>query len=265
MNPTLDQRVIDRALAEDRAAASAEYLADWRSDIEGVFTKEALDAAVIAGRRELPPRSGVAYTAFVDPSGGASDSMTLGIAHVEDGVAILDLLRERRPPFAPSDVVSDFAADIKRYCVSAAYGDRYGAEWVRESFVKAGIAYRHSEKSKSDLYGELIPLVNSMGVELLDSPRLLAQLESLERRTARGGRSSIDHPASLHDDLGNAACGALVLCRTEPVAEFSWTGVPLPGGKAARAEREAATLQPSGVLDQFGASIGPGDIFGRFV
>jgi hypothetical protein len=38
MNPTLDARVIERALAEDRAIASAEYLAEWRSDIEGVFT-----------------------------------------------------------------------------------------------------------------------------------------------------------------------------------------------------------------------------------
>jgi hypothetical protein len=53
MNPTLSQAAIDRALAEDRAAASSEYLADWRSDIEGVFTLEALGAAVIPDRHEL--------------------------------------------------------------------------------------------------------------------------------------------------------------------------------------------------------------------
>jgi hypothetical protein len=30
------------------------------------------------------------------------------------------------------------------------------------------------------------------------------------RRTSRGGRDSIDHPAGGHDDLANAFCGALL-------------------------------------------------------
>jgi hypothetical protein len=46
---------------------------------------------------------------------------------------------------------------------------------------------------------------------LLDHPRLVAQLCALERRTARGGRDSIDHPPGAHDDVANAAAGALVL------------------------------------------------------
>jgi hypothetical protein len=53
--------------------------------------------------------------------------------------------------------------------------------------------------------------LNSKRVELLDHPRLLAQLGTLERRTARGGKDSIDHQPGAHDDLANAACGALVL------------------------------------------------------
>jgi len=48
-----------------------------------------------------PPVAGVGYVAFVDPSGGSSDSFTLGIAHAEerDGrlVAVLDAIRERLP------------------------------------------------------------------------------------------------------------------------------------------------------------------------
>jgi hypothetical protein len=48
-------------------------------------------------------------------------------------------------------------------------------------------------------------------VDLLDNARLIAQLVQLERRTARGGRDSIDHPAGGHDDLANAAAGAVVL------------------------------------------------------
>jgi hypothetical protein len=54
-------------------------------------------------------------------------------------------------------------------------------------------------------------LMNSRRVELLDLPQLSAQLGGLERRTARGGKDSIDHAPGAHDDLINAAAGALVL------------------------------------------------------
>ena len=39
----------------------------------------------------------------------------------------------------------------------------------------------------------------------------LAQLCGLERRTARGGRDSIDHAPGGHDDLANAVAGAAAL------------------------------------------------------
>jgi hypothetical protein len=58
------------------------------------------EAAVVPGRYELPPVSGVSYVAFCDPSGGSSDSFTLSIAHGDkNGRGILDVIRERRPPF----------------------------------------------------------------------------------------------------------------------------------------------------------------------
>jgi hypothetical protein len=36
------------------------------------------------------------------------------------------------------------------------------------------------------------------------------QLVGLERRTARGGKDSIDHCPGAHDDVANAAAGAIV-------------------------------------------------------
>ncbi len=51
--------------------------------------------------------------------------------------------------------------------------------------------------------------MNSARIELLDNPRLIAQLCSLERRTSRGGKDSIDHGPGGHDDVINAAAGAL--------------------------------------------------------
>ena len=47
-------------------------------------------------------------------------------------------------------------------------------------------------------------------------PRLAAQLCSLERRTARGGKDSIDHPPGGHDDLANAVAGVAAILTQQP-------------------------------------------------
>ena len=75
-----------------------------------------------------------------------------------------------------------------------------------------------SERSKSQIYLEALPLLNGGRVELLDNERLISQIASLERRTARGGRESIDHPSGpgARDDLANAALGVLVLTAGGP-------------------------------------------------
>ena len=220
MNPSVDPEVIRRAYEEDEASASAEYGAEFRRDIEGFVAREAVDAVVVPERRELPHVEDVSYFAFTDPSGGSSDSMTLAVAHREGNSAVLDLVREVRPPFSPEAVVEEFAETLRRYRVSQVRGDRYGAEWVAEQFRKVGITYRPAEKAKSDIYREFLPAINSQTVELLDHPKLISQLCALERRTARGGRDSIDHPPSGHDDVVNAAAGAvhLVLGRRRGVS-----------------------------------------------
>jgi hypothetical protein len=210
-NPTLSQRVIDRAMERDPAAASAEYLAQFRSDIEAFISREAVEACVVAGRHELALASGISYVAFVDPSGGSSDSFTLAIAHRDsDGRAVLDAIREVRPPFSPEAVVGEFAALLKSYRVYTVSGDRYAGEWPVEVFAKHGVRYEQSAAPKSDIYRDLLPLLNSGRVALLDHPRLVAQLTQLERRTARSGKDSIDHPPGGHDDVCNAAAGVLV-------------------------------------------------------
>ena len=215
LNATVPQAVIDRAYAEDAASASAEYGAQFRRDLESFVGREAIEAATIAGRRELPPVAGTAYVAFVDPSGGSADSMTLAIAHSElreaHLIAVLDAVREVRPPFSPEAVVVEFAALLRAYRVASVTGDRYAGEWPRERFAEHEVTYRPSARTKSEIYGALLPSLNSGRVELLDLARLAAQLGSLERRTGTGGRDMIDHAPGRHDDLVNAAAGALVL------------------------------------------------------
>ncbi len=209
MNPTVPQRVIDEATERDPASAAAEYGAQFRTDVESFVNRESVEACVSVGVRERPPISGVTYSAFVDPSGGSADSMTLAIGHRQDDMAVLDAIRERRPPFSPEDVVREFAALLKTYRITEVQGDRYAGEWPHERFREHGIAYETAAKPKSDLYRDLLPAINSPKVDLLEDTRLIAQIVGLERRTARGGRDSIDHAPGAHDDVANAAAGVI--------------------------------------------------------
>ena len=129
---------------------------------------------------------------------------------------MLDAVRERRPPFSPDDVVLELVAVLKSFGVRAVMGDRYGGEWPRERFRVHGIEYEVSDKAKSDIYRDALPLGNSGRVELLDLSRLTAQLCGLEHRTARSGRDSIDTAPGAHDDVANAVAGALVTATNMP-------------------------------------------------
>ncbi|MGI4940414.1 MAG: hypothetical protein ACRYHQ_07615 [Janthinobacterium lividum] len=211
MNPVIDPAIIAQAYEDDPASAAAEYGAEFRNDIAAFVSREVVDGVTPLDRRELPFMAGVTYLAFVDPSGGSADSMTLAVAHKEGDRGILDAIREVRPPFSPEGTVAEFCDLLKQYGIREVTGDRYAGEWPREQFRKYGVTYNLSDRPKSDIYREVLPLLNSGKVALLDLPRLTSQLCGLERRTARGGRDSIDHAPGAHDDLANAAAGALVL------------------------------------------------------
>jgi len=216
LNPTLDPAIIERALEEDPAAARAEWLAEFRDDIGGLVSADAVAACVVSGRHELARVGGVTYVAFVDAAGGSgTDSMTLGIAHSERrgdlDVGVLDLVREIRPPFSPDAATAEFASIMRSYGVSRAIADKYACDWVEERFRSHNVRLDQSAKPKSSIYLELLAPLNSHRVELLDNKRLVAQLCNLERRTGRGtGREVVDHPRGGADDLINAAAGALV-------------------------------------------------------
>jgi hypothetical protein len=224
MNPSLDPTIVAQAYESDPAAASAEFGGEFRTDVEGFLSREVLDGCIVPGRMSLPPLPRTGYVGFVDPSGGSQGSFCLAIAHGEvEGdrvVAVLDDVQEVRPPFSPEAVVREFAATVRRYGCGHVVGDRYGGEFPRELFAKAGITYVPSEKPKSDIYRELLPMLTSGRVRLLDHARLLMQFIGLERRTARGGRDSIDHAPQSHDDLANAAAGALVQAATAATGDF---------------------------------------------
>jgi hypothetical protein len=134
MNPTLRQADIDREMGRDPAAGLAEYGAEFRTDISAFVPQEVIDGCVTPGVFELRPAAGVSYLGFVDPSGGASDAMTLAIAHRLGDTVILDAVREIQPPFNPDAATTEFSTLLKAFGVAKVIGDRYAGEWVREPF-----------------------------------------------------------------------------------------------------------------------------------
>ncbi|ACB23985.1 hypothetical protein [Methylobacterium radiotolerans] len=219
MNPSLDPAVVKRAYTRDPAAASAEYGAEFRADVEAFISLEAVQACMAGDLLERAPAPGLTYQAFCDPSGGGADSMTLAIGHAENGIAYLDAVREMYPGGSPEAVVSTFAELLQSYGLGSVTGDHYAGEWPKERFRVHGITYERSERSKSDIYREFLPVLNSQRCRMLPVAKLEAQLVSLERRTTRGtGKDTIDHPQvkGAHDDVANAVAGVLVLLASKP-------------------------------------------------
>jgi hypothetical protein len=225
LNPSYAQEKIDREYERDPAYAAAEFGGEFRTDIEGFVTVEAVQACTDAAR-ERPYDRVYEYTGFCDPSGGSHDSFVLAISHKEGKTAVLDLVREVKPPFSPEGTVENFCNVLRNYKIHTVHGDRYAGEWPREQFGKHGVTYEPSERSKSELYRDVLPLLNSRTVALIENPVLQRQLVSLERRTARGGRDSIDHPPGGKDDVANAVAGALVLAGENSGPKGAWWNTP---------------------------------------
>jgi hypothetical protein len=229
LNPTLDPGTIAAAEDADAVAARSEWLGEFRTDIASYLDDATLEAAVEFGRPlELPPRANHQYTAFVDASGGRSDAYTLSIAHKEGERVIADVVRGVPAPFDPQSVTQEFAALAKQYSCQKVTGDNYSADWVTAAWRAAGFTYERSEKNKSQIYLEALPLFTRHLISLPDHKHLLRELRLLERRTHRSGKDSVDHGPRGNDDHANALCGAAVLVSAGAQFDASYNWVDNP-------------------------------------
>jgi hypothetical protein len=244
MNPSLRAERLERERRLDPLRFAREYEADFAEDLESFLPSAWADGAVVAGRHEVPPRSGVRYVAAVDPSGGAADAFTVAIVHVEPEGVIHDVMKGWGRPRdgAPLDlegVVKEVATVCRRYGCATVHGDRYASGWVVQRFRTEGIRYVLPEVrrpgdteatylDKSMAYVETEPLFATGRIRLLDHPQLLRELKLLERRPRAGGKALVDHPAGGHDDFANSLCLAAALAtRHRPMP---WSGPALPPG-----------------------------------
>jgi hypothetical protein len=253
LNPKISQDVIDEAMAEDPAAARAEWMAEFRDDIAGYADAALIKAAVDRDVSVRPARAGVAYCSFSDPSGGARDSFTCAIAHDESGTAVLDCLVEIRAPFNPTAATEEIAAVLKSYGLKSTTGDKYAAQWVVDAFRKCGINYGHSERDRSAIYLDALPLFTSGRARLLDSKRLVAQFSSLERRTSPAGKDRVDHGPGGHDDLCNSAAGAMVLATGAEIFGSGLALLALTRRQMAEERAAAGNDLPTPIANEYAA------------
>lgn len=223
MNPTLPQRVVDDAMAEDAPRASAEYLAQFRTDIASLLNADLIEQAMRPKPVEIPPASKTRYFAFCDPAGGGQDEFTLAIGHLDRDTVVVDLVRGLRG--SPAKIVLEYANVLRNYNLRRVTGDRYAGRWPRDEFLRWGIRYEVSDMDRNALYLELLAAMNSGRIELPPDQKLGRQLGALERRTGRSGRDLIDHPPGGHDDLANAVAGLVTVAQSP---RMTMTQIPLP-------------------------------------
>jgi hypothetical protein len=217
MNPSLRQSLVMEAMEDDPEAAAAEWEGQFRSDLESYVSTQVLDACTVPGVVERPPLGGTVYSAFIDAAAGSGrDSFAAAIAHADlqaDGqvVAVLDAVREVKPPFDPVAVTGELATFLQTYGLDVVQADKFAGRWVVETFARHRITVVQDAEPKSAVYLACLPLLTGQRCDLLDLPALRGQLTALERRRRAGGRDVVDHLPGAHDDVANAAAGALVL------------------------------------------------------
>ena len=114
LNPTIDRRIIEKALADDFDAASAEWNAVFREGVSGLIGSEAIRRVIVPGRTVLQPDREQTYVCFVDGASGVAggDFFCAAWAHFDKSRdrAILDQVYERRPPFNADDCVPAYSS-----------------------------------------------------------------------------------------------------------------------------------------------------------
>lgn len=208
LNPTVSERTIARAYRDDALRARSEYGAEFRDDTAALLDDAAITAVTPLGVRELAPVAGRRTVAHFDAAtGSGEDSAALAIAF--GAPPELAAARRWRPPFSPAAVVREAAQMLRRYGVSTTTIDRYAPNLIIEAFREHRITATVATRDTSTAFIDLLALINSRRVALLDEPTVMAELRRLERRPGASGRDSVGHPPRGHDDVAAACAQAL--------------------------------------------------------
>ena len=208
LNPTLDPKIIEQAMIDDPESAQAEWLGNFREGLASYVSRDVVMSCIRPRPVIIPPQHDRQYIAFCDPSGGGqsarADRFTLAIAYREaDRVVVAGVWGRRGNP---ADITAEFAEIMKAYRISMAFSDRYAGVYPSNEFARHGITIKHTDKNRSQLYLELLPIMQTGRIEMPPDDVLIGELCNLERRPSRLV-DTIDHSVGAHDDMSNSVAG----------------------------------------------------------
>ncbi len=125
LNPSIPQAEIDLAIERDPVTQRAELLSEWREGVEGFVSREIAEQC-IGDYYELPPQPNINYQCFVDVGSGVPEgsSFAITIVHKLDDRAVIDAIRELRPPYNFFEVVETVLVPLcKAYRIYKVVGD----------------------------------------------------------------------------------------------------------------------------------------------
>lgn len=203
----------------------------------------------------LLPEPGDEVMAGLD-MGLRTDSSALVIVHRRNHVMRVAELVELRPkpgqPLKPSEVMSRFAATMKRHGCKYAVGDNHYRESVTEHLQAHGMAFVEGPTQPAEAYIRTRALMREGLVRLPKHDRLLLQMRKVQGRPTSGGGMSIQHPRDANGGHGDiVAAFVLAVFQLSPSAVIP-TPAPEPGtaehaalARIARAKYYAEQQKPA--------------------
>ena len=153
-------------------------------------SRELVEAAIDRGIAVGPPQPNLHYTSFCDP---AADRMTALLAasrtmtKVQRCSTLLSRSRLRS--------IRKLPRVTSRLCSRVTTSERPQPTatpptgWSARSLATAS-RWSHSERDRSEIYLDVLPLFTAGKAQLIDNPRLAQQFYSLERRTFPTGKDA---------------------------------------------------------------------------
>lgn len=206
MTPRISLEELQKERAADASYYAREFGAAWVDDIEAFLSATDIDAAVVSGRKELPPLGeGNRYSAAIDASTlTGRDRFVFGISHTDsEKRVVIDVARGWSRAPVPQ-VCDEIAVICKLYGVKTIFADQYGYAFLAELFRQRGLELKQlafSARNKPELFLELKTTFAQGKIALLDHPQMLRELRALESKRLSGGGYRIAAPRGEHDDF----------------------------------------------------------------
>ena len=209
-NPLLKKEFFQRELAKDSEAYQREVLARFVDSISSFLNASLLRGAVDKGIIQRKAESGPYYIAAIDPA-FRRDSFAFTIVHADPAKGIVqDCVKkwtsQNGVPLNPTLILEELAPILKEYKVGILYSDQYQLESLQQLALKMSLTIEgvdFTSKSKAKIYGSLQQLINQKRLVLLDDPRQVDELVSLERKLTALGGVQVAAPAGRHDDMAS--------------------------------------------------------------